>query len=246
MSLNILGGSSTVGSISITSDEFCSTARYSKRTGKISYKVKPLPRLVKFVLKAEKRYLIPQTLKLLAFFIGNLKLRDLIFISALICVVRLLESELRGKIAGSQIIILTTVWLVLLLFVKIKIAGFHGAEHMAIAAYERNESTDLCSVNKESPINPKCGGRMALPLALTVLVLIYFNLHWSFFILSTEAMLWIDKKIGFDKIPIFSQSSILLQRYITTAYPTEHQTRTAQIAMIALIGTSEDTTSPRR
>lgn len=121
-----------------------------------------------------------------------------------------------------------------------RLASWHGAEHMTIAAYERNGSIDVGSIEKESPINPRCGGRLALPLLLTstLAVVLSKELGMSVFLFSIplfEVVLQVDALKGFDKITPFSQASTLLQRYVTTKRPGALEVATGQTALLSLL-----------
>lgn len=137
--------------------------------------------------------------------------------------------EIEGTISNnaSLIVLLPLLIAELILFVGVfvfihRLASWHGAEHMAIAAYERTGSTKVKDIESESPINPKCGGRLALPLLLASVIALSLSKRFEipafiFAIPLLEIVLWIDKLKGFDKIALFSQTSthffsVILQR----------------------------------
>ena len=236
MPIKIIGGSSGSGRVSILSEEYCATARYSKSEGTITCEIKPLPSLVRFIVRAEKKYFVPRIVKILCFFLGSITLLDFLFITLLVTGVHLIVGKFEDAAILQYKFVPPLLVLALFLFItRTKVSGWHGAEHMTIAAYERSETTELDAICRESPVNPKCGGRLVLPILILMFASLYLFSHWMFLVTSIEATLWIDKKIGFDKIPAFSHFSVLLQSYITTTNPTRRQLHTARIAMAELI-----------
>ncbi len=122
---------------------------------------------------------------------------------------------------------------------------------MVIAAYLRTKSADINEIKKESPVNDHCGTRLAIPLMLIILsinsIKSAFDLNdiatYIVLVILVECMLWIDVLRGFDRIPVFSHLSHIIQKYIVTKYPGEYELRIAQVAMQTLIDVHNNTTS---
>jgi uncharacterized protein YqhQ len=92
----------------------------------------------------------------------------------------------------------------------------------------------MASILQESPIHPHCGGRMILPVLLANIIAGYCSSMLIFFIVL-EAMFWVDKFFGFEKLWGFSHVSIFIQRYFTTQEPADYQVRTAEAGIQALV-----------
>ncbi|MAF79622.1 hypothetical protein CL629_00925 [bacterium] len=119
-------------------------------------------------------------------------------------------------------------------------AKWHGAEHMAIAAYEKHGNVSIRKIAKQSPIDKHCGGRFALPMLLAfVLANISEKMlgvsAWISLLILIEGLFWLDSLIGLSNIPVFWKASELLQKHITTAYPDRKQLEAAHHGIQALI-----------
>lgn len=256
--MKIIGGKSTFGRISIMSDEFMSTAR-SDEDGNITCRVKRHSSLSRFLYR-NKNLPIPKLVRMILFFVDSMTKKGWMFLGLYVLIVTLTEKYL---LSGSLFLVLADRYspgllnpkLVFLLwflaicavliipgvtYVQLYIASWHGAEHMAIAAYDRLGSTEMRDIVQESPINDECGGRLALPLLLgaVVAVIVAKTLMVSTvfaYILMLEGLLWVDALKGWDKIPGTSQASHLLQKWITTREPGAQELRTAQLALCELI-----------
>ncbi|MBI3588888.1 MAG: DUF1385 domain-containing protein [Candidatus Liptonbacteria bacterium] len=243
--IHIVGGSSWRGKINILSDEFLATARYNRRNG-ITCKVKRLPPLSRFAFRVN-RLPLPKLLKLVlkVFDITSWKgwLFLCLYAGFLVATYKLTRLLVHEHHLGVSSIAVGAGWdfaaliIPVLFYLRQVVASWHGAEHMAIGAYQRNEGTTLDAISKQSPIHMSCGARFALPL----LVVYYSSLFipgWSglvFGLIGLEAILWVDDLWGWKKVPIFSHSSRLLQKYITTRAPGERELRTAQRALRELV-----------
>lgn len=241
--VKVIGGVSNTHEITILSDRFIAKARHRPTTKgyKIECETKSYPVFLQFILRC--RWLpIPRVIRLLIFLVATggwpvLILPAIIGFRFLPIDTPFHRVELE-KWAIAMIVIGALAFALLL--VKLFAASWHGAEHKAIAAYLRSGSTDIEAIKAESPVNEKCGGRLFL---LVILAKVFaFTLPpylaipwWAVWLIVVEAGLWIDAIIGFHRLPIFAQSSKLLQRYITTKEPEEHELRTAQIAMQQLL-----------
>lgn len=253
MDVRIIGGKSLPRSISVVSDRFVSTAVCGE-DGKIVCRVKNLPRAAKYVLGSRK-YPIPKTVKLFVFMISDFGIRDLISFLLLFGVILGIIEGLGLLVPGGTATVVENSWMLdVMLFafigisIKRLIGRWHGAEHMAIAAYMTAGKTDMETIKVQNRIDPHCGGRIVvgfmiaqllpdllfklpalkiLPLGMLLPIAVQF--------LLIEAVLQIDAHKGLDKLPVTSQLSYWLQKYITTAVPGERELETARQAVLGLI-----------
>lgn len=259
--VKIVGGRSAPGEIHIISDQYRSIATWhrDKKTKKTEIKcmVEPLPSPMRFLLRLEKP-LFPRIFNLITFLLATLPKKErrnvLIFISLMSAMIifksltnfdfsKLISSTANASELSSTIIWIATACIAALvyIFLRTKLGSWHGAEHMAIAAYRHRGSTNISAIAKESPIDSRCGGRLVLPLLLgnfliTPLLVTHQQINpWLALFITFEGILWIDKLRGFYSIPVFAQASTLLQRYITTKRPGERELSTAQLAIEELI-----------
>ena len=198
---------------------------------------------------------MPKLFRLVLFLGEGIGIRDIVFFGllsvGLVALLLLSESVLPGsaETADSNIWLFNlSTWLIVLLVLKKSIAKWHGAEHMTIAAYESTGLTDLETIEKQSPIDPHCGGRFLIgvvaaqqvsnlvtnayvpnQLLLAFLYVIFINAAMM------EIVLRVDAWKGLDKLPVTAQASYLLQKYFTTGQPGIQELRTAQRAMMELI-----------
>jgi uncharacterized protein YqhQ len=232
------------------SDRFVVEAEAGKNG--IRCRTKELSEAMKKYLRPDKRFM-PKTLKFFLFIKEEMGIKDLVFI-ILVTAMILLSRLIHGIIPGVSGAFEGDPWLIFLLgFIligataRLTFAPWHGAEHMAIAAYERSGATSLEAIERESPVNAKCGTRFAFPMIVAqILVVKITNGLFAgelasfaglifFFLITLECLLWIDFWFGLDKLPVTRQVSYLVQRYIVTRRPGEIELRTAQLAMIQLI-----------
>lgn len=245
----IIGGQSKHKKISMWTDEFISTAQ-CLRNGEdiiIGVEVNLLPPENRFLLK--HKYLpIPQILRLLLFATSGMSLwKKILFYALAYFFLSFFSSFLGAAHAINPILPPVMVYISVialfvcsLCFIKDTVAKWHGAEHKAIAAYDHG-STEIADTAKESRIHDKCGGGLYFPMVLMPIIAsrilgamsIYVN-FLIIFLLATECVLWIDKLIGWDKIPVFRETSRLLQRYVTTEEPGEIEILTAKAAIDGL------------
>src|SRR3989344_2068506 len=241
--IKIIGGRSLSHRIAFISETYVAEARCNK-TGKITTSIRPLPKFIIVLLRVN--HFIPETLRMFAFVMGLMspKMRILLifYLSfGLYLQIKMKDIETAISDRASLSILLPLLALELAFFVGAfvfvrRLASWHGAEHMTIAAYERTRSIEIKDIESDSPIHPKCGGRLALPLFLVsgIAVALSKEFDISAFVFAVplfEIILWIDKLKGFDKIPLFSQASKLLQRYFTTKKPGKLEIETAQAAI---------------
>lgn len=238
--ITIVGGKSTKGRITIQSDEFRSRARCDN-TENIICEVKRLPRLSRFLLK-KKCLPIPRIVRTILFLVDGMTIRGKMFVAFYIASVITANKFIPkdAPLPPYAWTIYAILFIASIIYINRKIAPWHGAEHMAIAAYEKRATADLAAIVKESPVHEKCGGRLVLPAicGLAIASLVSHGLAMSSFILSLlvwECVLWVDTLKGWNKVPGFSHASFFLQKYVTTRKPGERELRTAQRALQELI-----------
>lgn len=261
MKIKIIGGKSTAGRISILSDEFVSTAR-SDKDGNITCRVKRHSPLSRFLYR-NKNIPMPKLIRMVLFLADSMTKKGWMFLCFYVLIVTLMEKYLLsgsllptlaskyqfGLLDASSVSSLSfllfsamyvTLTVVGVMYTRRRIASWHGAEHMAIAAYDRCDSTEIRDIARECPVNDKCGGRLALPLLVGAVVAVFVAktlvVSTVFaYVLMLEGLLWVDALKGWDKIPGTSQASRLLQKWITTREPGTQELRTAQLALRELV-----------
>lgn len=246
MQVNIIGGKSSTGRISILSDKFVATAR-SDEGGEITCEVRRHSSLARFLYR-NKRLLIPRVVRMTLFLVSSMTRRDWVFLGVYTVGVLLLDKYLPdGSVSGTIGVPPQYRWLIPLTIMAgftwyawLRIATWHGAEHMAIAAYERTGSTDIQSIEKECLVHDKCGGRMILPLTAAIITSVFVARIFEVsgvivFFAAWEGVMWVDTLFGWDKIPGTSHTSHFLQKYITTRVPGRQELLTAQRAVRELI-----------
>ncbi len=246
--VRIIGGMSKSRSISILSEEYTSTAEYDPFTDCILWEVKRNSAILRLITK-KGSFFIPQTVKLILMLIDEIGIRTLVFGGLVLAGLYMLASILPGHHHASaptssgwwdSLVTYATINACIFTYIRQEVASWHGAEHKAIGTYDRLGSVRMKDIVKESRVNEKCGGRLFLPIIIVTTIAEYafkssgvnsivVNL------LSMEAILWIDKLIGWDKIPITSGMSRLLQKWITTTEPGEVELQTAQLALERLV-----------
>lgn len=249
-----IGGSSQKGAISYSSDQYTSVAILNQK-GKITCTVtphSPPSRLDKIVAKLP----IPKLMTLLASIIANLSLTDwLIFILyEVFGTISLALLFAHGKVTQSKVsssaittifhywwIFFTLVVAAVLLYFYIVVAKWHGAEHMVMSSYERTGKIKKIQViMEENTVHSRCGGKLFIPIFSGLVSSLLFAHALGFnkvaaILITIEAILWIDDLIGFDKIPITSHASFLIQKYISTRRPDEQELLVARRALQGLI-----------
>ncbi|OGN03630.1 MAG: hypothetical protein A2655_03460 [Candidatus Yanofskybacteria bacterium RIFCSPHIGHO2_01_FULL_43_42] len=249
--VHIVGGKSSSGRVSILSDEFLATAR-SNEDGEITCEVRRHSSLAIFLYR-NKHLPIPRVIRMMLFLVSFMTRRDLMFLgifAGILLVDKYLPSDISvffgtsgtssqygwlsslGMTAGIMVGMMVYGWS--------HVATWHGAEHMAIAAYERNGSTDIQHIANECPVQDKCGGRMILPLMTAMIASVFvagiFDVSRVIVsLVAWEGVMWVDKLAGWDKIPGTSHASHFLQRFITTRVPGKQELLTAQRALRELV-----------
>jgi hypothetical protein len=243
--IEIIGGASSVGAISIHSTEYVSIA--SLHDGIVHCEVIPFGEEHRFLMK--QRF-VPRLVRLLLIFLSDMTNPQRYMVIFLI---------------GAGILLLTlrplfgaedrpvSPWFILTLFClsglyNLKgvraVAPWHGAEHMAIESYWQTGTTDLEAIKKCSPVHKHCGGRLFVPFLLILITGFCFIRPLSlktlgFVLLAAEIILWTDHLIGLHKIPITSHASYAIQRYLTTSEPGPIELSVAHTALIELVAAHE-------
>lgn len=243
-SVDILSGVSGVGHITIRSTHFSSTARCEN--GEISCEVIAIPPPARRVLRIP----FPLVVGFLLDALLDLSPRGRIL--AVIISLVIIASQFRPAYSGSPVslTIMTVLAYGVSLFVIVvglrtfvtcrRWAPWHGAEHMAIRAWMRCQSTELAEIWKSDRVDQLCGTRYSIPLLVTQGTALWLATEWSvnslFMILvAVECVLWADRYIGFTRIPVLSQASDALQRHLFTMQPQEIHMLTAQCALESLV-----------
>ena len=132
-----------------------------------------------------------------------------------------------------------------------QLRGFHAAEHMSIAAYERHGGAALSHIQEQPRFHPKCGGRIVVPLFVG-LIAAKVGAHFVpplvggyLPLLSFELMLWIDALIGFDNIRLTNAISWYMQQYVSTRVPTSIELTAGQVALRDLMMAHQEAPQPK-
>ena len=237
---------STASRISILSDEFIATA-HSDEDNKITCKVKRHPPLSRFLYKNENLP-IPKLVRLILFSVDAMTKKGWALLGLYVFSEVLLDTFFPSIDSTAISAFLKQYWLLVyvsilvgvLTYINRQIATWHGAEHMAIAAYDRNGSTTTLAITHECPVHDECGGRLFIPLFVGIVIANViankFELNETITTLAVlECALWVDTLKGWDKIPGTSHASHFLQKWVTTRYPGEQEMRTAQRALQELV-----------
>lgn len=252
MRVQIVGGMSTPGSITIQSADFISRAQCGS-DGQITYETRPAPKISKFLYKLNE-YPIPRTLMLLLFLFNSLSRTTKIILASV------LAFDLWGKFLSPETpptpmppvddgfsiapyLFQMGFYTFVLLFFN-RVAPWHAAEHKVIAAYRDSGSIDLVDIENASRIDRACGGRFPFPFILGSLFAGFISDTLSISpllcsLLVCEAMLWIDRLVGFSNIRLTWFASRMLQTHLTTREPGLREICTAQTAMRNLIACHE-------
>ncbi|OHA04517.1 MAG: hypothetical protein A2934_02290 [Candidatus Sungbacteria bacterium RIFCSPLOWO2_01_FULL_47_10] len=256
--INIIGGRSLPRRISFISEKYVAEA-ICKKTGEITTTVRILPTYLTALLR-KSSFPIPKILQLIAFAFGLMSTKTKVLATGYFAVMLFVGMRLEKfstriqtidtsnldkhdaqklAIFSFALIVIDLVFLIAAFIFIRKLASWHGAEHMAFAAYEHGH-LEIEDIAKENQVSPKCGGRLFLPLILVAAISIYIAKHInvSSLLISPifyELILWVDKRTGFDKIPPFKQASILLQHHLTTRRPGVIEIKTAQAALLTLL-----------
>jgi uncharacterized protein YqhQ len=130
--------------------------------------------------------------------------------------------------------------ILLLFFAAMKftpIGRYHGAEHKAVAAYEKYGEVTLQNVRNSSRIHPRCGTNILLYIILAALLdplIAWWGYAVVQFILISEAWFIFGKTSPSIAVGNF------LQRYLTTTEPRRSQLEVAVESMNRLLQAEED------
>lgn len=244
----IVGGLSLPRQITIASEDYSATAAF-KKYDKDNRKF-VIDCSVKKITNYKKDYL-PRTISLFLSLLSSLPL----FLRALflLMIISWFDSLIQPvsplaqamPISDIVVVLFSTCLhtLILMALVRFLIAKWHGSEHMAISAYEKTGTSSIGVISSQSTVHPKCGGRLFVPLMALFMLDMFLRNHFLLGglifalaeILTLELALQIDKWVGFDKIPLFSQASIFIQKYFTTKRPDLREILTGKAALDALI-----------
>lgn len=245
--MQILGGMALPSRVNISSANFSVVARAGE-DGNITTTVTPVSRVETWI---RKQKWFPKVPKMFVFLFTKLAPKDRFIILAILIGIPVLISALftpeqvqdfsdSGKTDlitwGFRIL---TFLIIGYTFVGVR--GFHAAEHMAIAAYERHGVSGLDHVAEQDRVHDKCGGRMLFPLMFAILggglLANQWDTWWAGFIplLLLEAVLWVDSLVGYDKIRFTNAISHWVQRTLTTKPPNELELNTGREALRALL-----------
>lgn len=142
--LKIIGGMALPGSVNISSKNFSSVAS-RQPDGSIKTTITPASPAEQWLRDA--KYL-PKVMKMILFIITKLKPRDRFIVFGLVLILPILISAIAGPenveaFAGSKyelwfIWTLRVLTIGFIVYLLMSVRGYHAAEHMAIAAYERH------------------------------------------------------------------------------------------------------------
>ncbi|MFA6437556.1 MAG: DUF1385 domain-containing protein [Candidatus Paceibacterota bacterium] len=248
MKVNVIGGVSDSGRISIESDLFISTARIN-RHGDIVQETKRKSPFRVFLSKCS-RFPIPRLVSVALQMLGNSKdLLSSVGGFAFIYIVVFLV----GKYIPRKPLLPLNSWygdllfasfsiIFFLLYARFFVAKYHAAEHMAINSYEKTGSVDIDDIRKGKRIDIYCGGRFVFPMILMVILLNALNLDSAIaYIIGLGCIFEIDSRvIKWSRIPVFAQASWLLQKYVTTQKPGAQELLVAQRALQGLVAAHEE------
>lgn len=248
----IRGGYSTSGKITILSEDHAGQAWWDG--SQIHVSTHPHPAFARFCA-AHPHWPIPRVLRMFAIFSSNLgwwrwliagMLLVLLVLTVLVAVIPAssapvpLGPALTLPRAISSVVINLATVMVITALISLRVAKWHAAEHMVIAAYNRHGDISLGAIRRESRVDPHCGGRFLLPLIIVtnISTLVAYQrpeLSLLYNLIAFEALLWLDHFFPLDRIWPFGQFSRWLQRVFTTAEPGNIEIHVARDAMLAVL-----------
>lgn len=262
--VNVVGGMSMPGSISIISENFQATASWPNDSSVPMVEVKSLNSKVQEILKKKN---VPKIVRLIVFLFSQLNWMIILAVAFIAFLeffpalnpLRLLLQISNTNIPklsplGSQLVMwaLVAVQLGYMAWMMRGVRKFHAAEHMVIAALRNERNLQMSCVKRQDRIDPYCGGRFILPLILAMVVLsqpvsVFLRTLPIFSVLPTmtfdvmitfivyEWVLQVDAAIGWWNIKLFRWASYFLQKFLTTAPPDEKHLQIARAAMLKII-----------
>jgi uncharacterized protein YqhQ len=138
-----------------------------------------------------------------------------------------------------------------------RVFGYHGAEHMAVHAYEANEPLTIQSIRRFPPAHPRCGTSFLMTVVLFSIILFMFFPRDPFWFLIVSRIVLVPVIAGLSYefirfagthqgniwIRIFNSPNILLQD-LTTRYPDEGMMEVAITAIDYAIAIDEGRAAP--
>lgn len=130
------------------------------------------------------------------------------------------------------------IFVVLILFLKVFIGKYHGAEHMVFNAYSENKTLTLDNVKKSSRVSRRCGSNL-------VIFIILFNSLFSI-VLPFEISMLVSLSLGYEIFKskrktakrfsqLFYKIGGLLQYLLFTSKPNNDQLEVALAAFNKLL-----------
>lgn len=249
-SMRIIGGSVTSTSVSLHSDEYTVTSKLNKKTGVITSDIRRLNRLNRFLL--HHPYLPPRTifftLQLLSnssrkmfWWTGGIFLAVLVIATALLMYIGVEDTEkTTGEFQFTSYALRPFTLVIVLAIYRVRVAGFHGAEHMATSAYERFGIDGIERIAEGYRFSATCLCRYLVPGVLlsvfTFLGLLLVDKSAIMFsALMWEGFLWLDTTVGINNITLTTAITKFVQEYVITKPPNEQELRTGQEALRQLL-----------
>lgn len=240
--MKIIGGMAMPKGVNITSENFSVVAKLHSN-GEISHTTTPTSEAEKWLRKAKY---MPKVLKMFLFIIMKLTPKGRLILLAFIIGAPLLLSatvkpEQSDALAPEVTIAIRVITFGIFFYLLLSVRGFHAAEHMAIAAYERHGVKGIDRLSEQDRVHNKCGGRMLFPLLIVFgcsqLTAAFYDYWWVPLLpfILFEIVLWVDAIVGYDKIFVTQVISVWLQRTITTKPPSEQELQTGRYALRQLL-----------
>lgn len=246
--MNILGGTSTYRTIRIWTDQYVAEAHASEE-GKVTCSVRAQTATSEYFFQYAPWW-VPKIARVAYFLYTGLgrmgRIIALIFIGWMLS--HYLFRTPPTTAPQDEPLIFTILSFVLVvacyalvaILAKMFIAPWHGAEHMAIKAYNRTKSADYSVIRKENPIADACGHRFYTPIVagsilINELVGIYGFVPLVLKLIVVELVFRFDDLLPWSRVPVMAQASRLLQRFATTTYPHTLALFTAQAAIEQLM-----------
>ncbi len=247
MSINIIGGRSAFRQVGILSDQLTVIA-YFREDGKIHHKIITHGRLSLFLYKRKWLKCVPllQLIRMALFLIDTMSKSGRLIVGSV-----MLGFVLTQIFMGSAFHTPTNPFLMWCVITGMLVVGYyfhfqcigpwHGAEHMAIAAYRKHRSRDMEVIRQQNRVDDNCGGRLLLPtlvlIAIANIAAYKLGMHQPAIasLAALEFTLWIDGLVSWNRIPLARQASHFLQKRITTRQPGDKELQIAQQALKTLI-----------
>lgn len=246
--VNIIAAPSSKGTIRVVSGRFISTVKY--KNGEMEEKIQERWALSQFIFRLGSSYPIPRIVPFLAIFLTGVGWKligafvVIIFALSAIIFATLDLSDPSSDPSSSPISQYSNLILAIGILFRLKYTwsakSWHGAAHMAVATYRESGSTEVEEIKHEGHVQGQCRSRFLFPIILASFLAYFFTTVTSFpdivfYFVILELMLWIDKFVGLENVPVFSHFSTLFQRYVATGPPGDQELLTAQCAVKNLV-----------